>query len=939
VSTHDNSLRERYHPGVNDETRVDAASTAMTSRSVEVPETESAALDGAPRIPGYELLRVIGRGGMGVVWEAFELRLGRSVALKVHPRALDENEALFREALVAARIGDPSIVRVLDVGMSIDGQPYYAMELVEGTDLAAILADGPITPRRAIAIASDIARAASAAHQHGVVHRDLKPRNVIVDPTGRARVLDFGIALDVHEGGDPLGGPRAGSPPYMAPEQVEGEKLGPATDLWAIGVMLYEMLTGERPFIGATVTELMARIVAHDPPPPSAIAPSIHADVDAIVLRCLAKPASERFPSAAALFESLTALVEGKPVQRTSGQPRRYVPKASGTLPAVKPARSDAKKHFAWAWRLASSPAALWPHVADTDRFNKAVGLAPVTFTDEPRPDGLVKRTGHIRVLGMSVSWRELPFEWVKNRIHSVFRWYDAGPIAALWNEVSLQPLEEGGTELRHQVWLTPRGVIGQLAAFLEIERKLAPAVDRFYRRLDEIVASGAATDPFEPPHVATSEARQLVESACRSLHAEGFDASLVEKLAMFVLTAPDAAVAPMRPYELAQIWGTERAETVDVCIHAARLGLLEPSWDIICPRCMIAHESRGDLAAVKRHGNCMACATAFERDLRDSVELVFSPHPSVRIAPRTTYCVGSPAKRPHVIAQQALEPGEVREVDLDLERGAYRIVGHLASQPWDLVASAIGFETEIEARSVEDRIEARPAVVKAGPVRVRLENPRGIEETFRIEVAGAREDVVSGADALTHPSFRAYFSEQLLAQGEHLSVRQLAFLFVELASRETLFDERGDGEACAELTRLDAMVAEAAARFEGNVVPSSMSMLVVAFPTNLRALHAALHLRKMASEQPFVGGVAMVLHDGRCIALTRGGKPEFFGETLHRGQSLLQVCPADAIALSASVTSDRAVAIAVHEAKLTTAIDKVQDGPYAGRRIMLLLP
>jgi eukaryotic-like serine/threonine-protein kinase len=929
---------------VSEETRLDdsASFAPMTGETALGPELDSPSRDGegAPNIPGYELLRVIGRGGMGVVWEAFELRLGRTVALKLHPRVRGgEDEALFREALVAARIGDPSIVRVLDVGTSIDGQPYYAMELVEGTDLAAILADGPLQPRRAIAIALDIARAASAAHQHGVVHRDLKPRNVIVDPTGRARVLDFGIAIDVLAPSEPLGGRRAGSPPYMAPEQVAGEQLGPATDLWAIGVMLYEMLTGERPFMGATLIELMARIVGDHPPPPSAIVPSIHADIDAIVLRCLAKATSDRFPSAAALLESLTALVEGKPVQRMSAQPARYVPKASGTLPAVKPARSDAKKHFAWSWQLTSSPAALWPFVADTDRFNKAVGLAPVTFVDTPRPDGLVKRTGHIRVLGLSVSWRELPFEWVKQRMHSVFRWYDAGPIAALWNEVSLVRREGGGTELRHQIWLTPRGVIGHVAAFLEIERKLGPAVDQFYRRLDEILVSRAPIDPFEPPHAPSGEARHRVETACRSLHAEGFDTTLVEKLAMFLLTAPDAAVATIRPYELAQAWGTERGETVDVCIHAARLGLLEPSWDIICPRCMIAHESRADLAAVTRHGSCSACATAFERDLRDSVELVFAPHPSVRVAQRATYCIGSPAKRPHVIVQQVLEPGEVRHVDVDLERGAYRIVGQLARQPWELIASALGFETELEARSVEDRIDARTAVVKAGTIRLRLENSRTIEETFRIEVAGERDDAVSGAEALTHPSFRAYFSAQLLAHGEHLSVRQLAFLFVELASRETLFEERPDAEACAELTRLDAMVAEAAARFEGDVVPSSMSMLVVAFPTNLRALHAALHLRAAASERPLAGGVAMVIHDGRCIALTRGGKPEFFGETLHRGQSLLHVCPTDAIALSASVASDRAVAIAVHEAKLKTAIDKVHDGPYAGRRIMLLLP
>src|SRR4051812_11001694 len=238
----------------------------MPALPVELRVTALGA-DDMPNVPGYDLVRVLGRGGMGVVFEAIELRFDRKVALKVHKdaRIRGKHEELFREAFVAARIGDPGIVRVLDVGLTIDDRPFYAMELVQGTDLGALVADGPVEPRRAVAIALDIARAAGAAHEHGVIHRDLKPRNVVLDAAGRARVLDFGIAVDVAKR-ESRPDDYAGSPPYMAPEQWRGEELTPRTDVYAIGVILHEMLTGSRPFPGKTAEDLAAKILLEEAP-------------------------------------------------------------------------------------------------------------------------------------------------------------------------------------------------------------------------------------------------------------------------------------------------------------------------------------------------------------------------------------------------------------------------------------------------------------------------------------------------------------------------------------------------------------------------------------------------------------------------------------------------------------------------------------------------
>jgi hypothetical protein len=502
-----------------------------------------------------------------------------------------------------------------------------------------------------------------------------------------------------------------------------------------------------------------------------------------------------------------------------------------------------------------------------------------------------------------------------------------------------MAPLEGGGTELHHDIWLTPRGVVGQVAAFVELDRKLGAAVDRFYRHLDDVLAAGGHLDPYEPPHAPTADQRAMVTAVCSRLHEGGFGAAVVEKLAMHLLTAPDGVMRTLRPYELADRWNAHRSEVLDVFMHAAHEGALEAAWDVVCPKCMLAHESLNELAHVTRVGTCKACANQFERDLRDSVELVFVPHPSVRRVERTTYCAGAPALRPHVLAQQVLDPGEQRRITVELPRGTYRVAGSIAAVPHEIVASAVGFEEVAEIFVRGERIEGRPGIVRAGAVTFLIENATDREETVRVEIPGARADGVSAATAMTHPSFGEIFSEQRLAHGEHIRVSQLAFVFVEAVERQALFEKLGDAAACGELTRLDTAVHEEAQAHEGSIVPSSLDLFVAAFPTSLHALRAALGLRKRIDGASLPMAVAIAAHDGRCIALTRDGKAEFFGETLHRGQALLEDCPKGGVALSASFAAERAVAVELHDCGLRVQVTKAAVGPYAGRRVTLLSP
>jgi serine/threonine-protein kinase len=258
----------------------------------------------------YELGPVLGQGGMARVHQGVDRQLDRRVAIKVLAPPYDRDdefvERFRREARAAAGLSHPNIVAVFDSG-SDDGTHFIVTELVEGETLADRLRDGPMPPADAVAVAVDIARALAAAHALGLIHRDIKPGNVMLLPDGRVKVVDFGIARAA--GSDTLThtGAVLGSTAYLSPEQAGGQPVDERADLYSLGCVLYEMLTGRVPFRADTPIATMYRHVNEDAPPPSTIAP-VQPELEDVVLRCLEKDPKRRFASAAELEAALLAV-------------------------------------------------------------------------------------------------------------------------------------------------------------------------------------------------------------------------------------------------------------------------------------------------------------------------------------------------------------------------------------------------------------------------------------------------------------------------------------------------------------------------------------------------------------------------------------------------------------------------------------------------------
>jgi tetratricopeptide (TPR) repeat protein/tRNA A-37 threonylcarbamoyl transferase component Bud32 len=286
-----------------------------------VPSSADNDQEEGPRVPGYEILGVLGRGGMGVVYKARQVKLNRLVALKMvlagaHAGPL-QLARFYTEAEAVARLQHPGIVQIFEVGEHA-GLPFFSLEFVEGGSLGRKIKGLPQPPREAADIVAQLAQAMAVAHERGIIHRDLKPANILLTADGTPKITDFGLAKRIEDDSNQTkSGTLMGTPSYMAPEQARGEthEIGPLADLYSLGAILYELLTGRPPFLGLTLWETIVQVREQEPVPPTHLQPKCPCDLETICLKCLQKEPQKRYASCQALADDLDRFLAGEPIR------------------------------------------------------------------------------------------------------------------------------------------------------------------------------------------------------------------------------------------------------------------------------------------------------------------------------------------------------------------------------------------------------------------------------------------------------------------------------------------------------------------------------------------------------------------------------------------------------------------------------------------------
>jgi class 3 adenylate cyclase len=564
--------------------------------------------------------------------------------------------------------------------------------------------------------------------------------------------------------------------------------------------------------------------------------------------------------------------------------------------------------HYLWEWELRSSPAALWPLAADTNRFNRDTEVPAV----EERGAGInARRRLRFSKLGIGVEWEEEPFEWVEPHRFSVVRRYVSGPLAEMRVAVELEPVEGGGTRVRYEVWARPRSLLGRAAIPIQIGWLSRRRFEAAFRHYDELASEGsprAAGEESRPRLV--SGARGRLRTARERLASAGVSAELADRLVRLVERGDELDVARIRPYRLADDWGFDRRAVLEACLQATRASLLELQWDLLCPLCRGAKETATTLDQVGPQVHCETCNIDFQVNFDRSVELTFRPNAAIRDVDRKDFCVAGPRVTPHITVQQLLSPGERRSLDLDLQPGSYRLrtLEGRGELPVEAVSDGLAKAgaTLAESGWPRDELRVAPAAV------LELENATAGEQLLVLERVRWREQAATAAEVTALQLFRDLFSSEILRPGEPIAVGTLTVVFTDLRDSTRFYREVGDAPAFGSvMDHLDAL-RRSVADEEGAVVKSMGDAIMAVFVRPVGAVRALLRVQQELGSPPegkrpllLKGGI----HTGPCIAITQNDRLDYFGSTVNVAARLVGLSSGTDLVVSDAVLEDPEVA------------------------------
>jgi class 3 adenylate cyclase len=562
--------------------------------------------------------------------------------------------------------------------------------------------------------------------------------------------------------------------------------------------------------------------------------------------------------------------------------------------------------HYHWEYNLKASPEKLWPFVSDTNRFNRDTGVPSVEPAKSTRGRlRNARRRLRLSMYGMSVEWEEQPFEWIKPSRFGVARTYSKGPIVELRALAELTPRAQGGSKLIYEVSVKPRSAIGALIVSLQIRLLNARRFAKAFHKYDEAATTEVLVLPETEVELDDAVVSRL-ETIKEKLLADGADAAAVERLITFVASADDFSLARIRPYVLADDWKLARRDVLEACLRSTRLGLLDLQWELLCPLCRGAGETGKSLSEISSQVHCETCRIDFTVNFDRFVEITFRPNALLRQIQTQDFCMGSPQKTPHIVAQQLLPANSTRELELPLEPGRYRLRALELAGGQDVSVTEEG----LTAASVTLSEAGWPAheLKLASKSTLKLENASAAEQLLILERLAWSDQSATAAEVTALQMFRDLFSTEALRPGEQISVGTLSVLFTDLRNSTQLYREIGDASAFGRVLNHFDVLKKIIAEEDGALVKTIGDAVMAVFRQPVSALRAMLKAQQLLAMPP--DGIAPLtlkagIHTGPCIAVTLNERLDYFGSTVNMAARLEALSNGDDVVISRALYDD----------------------------------
>lgn len=549
----------------------------------------------------------------------------------------------------------------------------------------------------------------------------------------------------------------------------------------------------------------------------------------------------------------------------------------------------------------------VWPILSDTERLNRRVGLPPTRFAAVGGEPVAVRRVS-ARLGAIPLEWVEDPFEFVEHHHYWVRRRMRGGPIRE-FNGGMFFHETPGGTRVEVRSDFLPANAAGRLLVRAMCRKTLGEfehAVAGILRHL-----AGAEWPPYgEGVDLVSPGQREATLARLRGCSAELRSHRLAAKLFDYLASAGDVQLAAIRPFYLARVWGEERREVLQLCLRAAREGVLDLYWDLLCPNCRGTSESWSRLEDVREKSHCESCQISFNANFDRQVEVTFRPNRSYRFVDVAVFCSGGPQTTPHVVLQWVLPPGEAVDLEPSPPPGRYRLRDLPAGRAAELFVDADEGDAELRAVLGESHLEVSGATLKAGKLRVRLENRTTQRQQFVLERLTSHEEAATAAAVTVYQEFRDLFGSQVLSPGVRLGIQTLPLLFTDLKGSTRLYQELGDAAAYALVRDHFELLQRLVGEHGGGVVKTIGDAVMAAFPTAEDAVACALRIQ--AALQPFNQGrpadlrLKMGIHQGPCIAVrSYDDHLDYFGSSVNLAARTHTVSSGEDLVLTESVLAD----------------------------------